>query len=125
MGTTALLALVAAVVFFVHRAVQVQYHTMCRADLFRVVLFKESDACVHMAGLLQAVESTYHTAVRHLAAQALGALTAGRLTDGEWWAAAVGVAGAAAGGGGMKGGVVAATTQAVVGIIRTAVAAAA
>ena len=74
MRTVMTAVLVPAFVYYAHRLLQLQYYRHCKADLIRVVLFRDSVVCTHASSALQLVEVAYNQLVRHLLAQALGSL---------------------------------------------------
>jgi hypothetical protein len=66
--------LVAVVMYWAHRVLQLQHHRHCKADLIRVVLFNQSVMCAQISNVLSIVEATSNQAVRHVAAHVLGVL---------------------------------------------------
>ena len=60
----AMVALMAfAAMFWAHRALRAHYHAHCNGDLFRVLLFNQSNMCANIAGLIAVVE-LYLDAIR-------------------------------------------------------------
>lgn len=49
-----------AVMYWSHRALRVQYHRQCNADLIRVVFFNQSQFCANLSGVLAIVEVATH-----------------------------------------------------------------
>jgi hypothetical protein len=96
-----LTALAAAfLMYWTHRALQLQYHRHCKADLIRVVLFNQSTMCSHIASVLQLVELACNHAVRLVTGHVVGMLN---VMAGGLFAAAGAAAGAGAGAAGAAG----------------------
>jgi hypothetical protein len=70
--------------FMVHRLLQQQYYTQCKADLIRVVFYDESAMCVHIAQVLKVVELAYQQVVKQVMASVLDVLSGGGGGGGVW-----------------------------------------
>jgi hypothetical protein len=74
--------------FIVHRLLQQQYYTQCKADLIRVVFYDQSAMCVHISQILQVVEVAYQQVVKQVMSSVLDVLSGGGgggVGDGGIW----------------------------------------
>jgi hypothetical protein len=45
--------------FYFHMYLQEEYYRRCKSNVIRIVLFKQSYMCTHLAAMLNFIESTY------------------------------------------------------------------
>lgn len=50
--------------YYIHMYLQYQYYQRCKSNVFRVVLFKESHMCTHLANVLNVIENTYFVGMK-------------------------------------------------------------
>lgn len=59
-------AILAIVMYYAHRMLQLQYYRYCRSDLIRVIFFHQSPICTHVTTVLNIVESAGNQVVKHV-----------------------------------------------------------
>ena len=52
--------------YYIHMYLQYEYYRRCKSNVFRVVLFKESHMCTHLANVLNVIENTYFVGMKRI-----------------------------------------------------------
>jgi len=58
--------IIAMVMYFSHRLLQLQYYRYCRSDLIRIIFFNQSPICMHVTSILSIVETAGNHVVKHV-----------------------------------------------------------
>ena len=57
--TICIISVVVVTTFLAHMQLQLEYFARCKSNVFKVVMFKQSYMCTHMASVLSFIENTY------------------------------------------------------------------
>lgn len=69
--------LLAVILYYAHRLLQLQHYRYCKSDLIRVVLFDQSAMCVHITNVLHIVEVASQQVVRQVTSHVLNSINGG------------------------------------------------
>jgi hypothetical protein len=67
--------ILAIIVYYTHRILQLQYYHYCKSDLIRVIFFNQSPICMHITNILSIVETAGGQVVRRIMDNIISGIT--------------------------------------------------